>query len=310
MDSLQLISSHDNHTHHHSWMVMLLALSILRTAELNNMLRPDRQDKLDMALGGLLHDVGKTKIPLEILNKPGKLTPEEWKIMKKHPDYGYAMVKPTENLMPLSKAAVAHHHRFLDGTGYSPEGIPPLERLPVLVRIITLADVYEAIVSDRPYHVAALPYHAIKIIGEGGDRKFDERFVDCLREMVAPFPTGSFLLFRHGVVGQVTGVDPMEKDLPFMQIVATLTKDMSLLVGREFRLGENMPGMPREKDILFGAYSPANLAEKMESAMKIGRGIEAIIDPAAKPHLHCLPEWENLMAEHFRFLFQPESPSR
>jgi len=189
MDSLQLISSHDNHTHHHSWMVMLLALSILRTAELNNILRPDRQDRLDMALGGLLHDVGKTKIPLEILNKPGKLTPEEWKIMKKHPDYGYAMVKPTENLMPLSKAAVAHHHRFLDGTGYSPDGIPPLERLPVLVRIITLADVYEAIVSDRPYHVAALPYHAIKIIGEGGGRKFDERFIDCLREMVAPFPT-------------------------------------------------------------------------------------------------------------------------
>jgi len=310
MDSLQLISSHDNHTHHHSWMVMLLALSILRTAELNNILRPDRQDRLDMALGGLLHDVGKTKIPLEILNKPGKLTPEEWKIMKKHPDYGYAMVKPTENLMPLSKAAVAHHHRFLDGTGYSPEGIPPLERLPVLVRIITLADVYEAIVSDRPYHVAALPYHAIKIIGEGGGRKFDERFINCLREMVAPFPTGSFLLFRHGVIAQVTGVDPMEKDLPFMQIIATLTKYMSHLVGREFRLGENMPGMPKEEDILFGAYSPANLAEKTESAMMIGKDLQSVLGSDAGLYLHCLPEWENLMAEHFRFLFQPDSPAR
>ncbi|MFP4482713.1 MAG: HD-GYP domain-containing protein [Thermovirgaceae bacterium] len=310
MDSLQLISSHDNHTHHHSWMVMLLSLSILRMAELKSTLRPDRQDKLDMALGGLLHDVGKTKIPLEILNKPGKLAPEEWKIMKKHPDYGYAMVKRTENLMPLSKAAVAHHHRFLDGTGYSPEGIPPLEKLPVPVRIITLADVYEAIVSDRPYHVAALPYHAIKIIGEGGGRKFDERFVDCLREMVAPFPTGSFLLFRHGVIGQVTGVDPLEKELPFMQVIATLTKDMSHLVGREFRLGENMPGMPREEDIIFGAYSPANLAEKMGSAMKIGKGLDVIIGPAAQPRLHFLPEWKNLMTEHFEFLLQPESQAR
>jgi HD-GYP domain-containing protein (c-di-GMP phosphodiesterase class II) len=307
MDSLQLISSHDNHTHHHSWMVMLLTLSILRMAELKNILRPDRQDKLDMAMGGLLHDVGKAKIPLEILNKPGKLAPEEWKIMKKHPDYGYSMVKMTENLMPLPKAAVAHHHRFLDGTGYSPEGISPLERLPVLVRIITLADVYEAIVSDRPYHVAALPYHAIKIIGEEGGRKFDERFIDCLREMVAPFPTGSFLFFRHGVVGQVTGVDPLEKDWPFMQVIATFSKDMSHLVGREFRLGENMPGMPREEDIIFGAYSPVNLAEKIKSAMKIGKGLEAIIDPAAKPRLHCLPEWKNPMTEHFEFLFQPES---
>jgi len=310
MDSLQLISSHDDHTHHHSWMVMLLSLSILRTAELKGLLRPDRQDKLDMALGGLLHDVGKTKIPLEILNKPGKLEPREWKVMKKHPDYGYAMVRNTENLMPLAKAGVAHHHRFLDGTGYSPEGVPLLEKIPVLVRIITLADVYEAIVSDRPYHVAALPYHAIKIISEGAGTKFDKRFINCLQEMVAPFPTGSFLLFRHGVVAQVTGVDPLEKELPFMQIVATLTQDMSHLVGREFRLGESMPGMPREEDILFGAYSPSNLAEKTETAMKIGKGLEAIIDTTEPPRLHCLPEWGNSMTEHFKFLLKPEDPAR
>lgn len=310
MDSLQLISSHDDHTHDHSWMVMLLSLSILRMAELKNVFHPGKQDKVDLALGALLHDVGKTKVPLEILNKPGKLDPDEWKIMKKHPDYGYAMVRSTENLMPVAKAIVAHHHRFIDGTGYSPEGLPVLEKLPTLVRIVTIADIYEAIVSDRPYHVAALPYHAIKIIDQGAGTKFDERFIGCLREMVAPFPTGSFLFFRKGVIGKVEAVDALEKELPFIEIIASLTKETEDLVGREFRLGESLNDMPKEEDIVLGAYSPVNLATKIKSAMGIGSGSDVLFEPGTEFALTSLPEWERIMKEHFDFLFESESEER
>lgn len=310
MDSLQLISNYDDHTHDHSWMVMLLSLSILRMAELKNVFQPGKQDKVDLALGALLHDVGKTKVPLEILNKPGRLDQEEWKIMKKHPDYGYAMVRSTENLMPVAKAIVAHHHRFIDGTGYSPEGLPVLDKLPALVRIVTIADIYEAIVSDRPYHVAALPYHAIKIIGQGAGTKFDERFIDCLREMVAPFPTGSFLFFRKGVIGKVEAVDPLERELPFIEIIASLTKETEHLTGRQFRLKESLGDMPKEEDIVLGAYSPVNLATKIKSAIDMGSGPDVLFEPRTEFALSCLPEWERVMKEHFNFLFESEEKVR
>lgn len=306
MDSLQLISDHDNHTHHHSWMVMILALSVLRMAELQNIMKPDRQDKIDAALGALLHDVGKTQIPLEILNKPGKLSPDEWDFMKKHSDFGYSIVKSTSNLMPLSKAIVGHHHRLLDGSGYSAEGLPHLERIPPLVRIVTVADVYEAIVSDRPYHLAALPYHAMRIISQGAETKFDGRIIRALNEIVAPFPTGSFLLFRQGVIGQVIRVDVMEKDNPIIRIIASLTKETHLFIGRICHLYDNMPGMPQEKDLVLGAYSPQSLSEKTLEATRLGNSIESIIGSRSGLHLGCLPEWEEILAQSLDFLFHKD----
>lgn len=309
IDSLQLISNYDDHTHNHSWMVMMLALSVLRIAELDGLFGkgPDRQDKLDIAIGGLLHDIGKTKIPLEILNKPGRLTSEEWKIMKKHPDYGYAMVKRTENLMPISKAIVAHHHRFMDGTGYSPANLPVLKKVPDHIRIVTLVDAYEAIVSDRPYHMAALPYHAIRILEQGAGTKFDPRFLICLKEMVAPFPTGSFILFQGGLVALVESVDPLQKRAPFLKIIAGLQREAGALVGRKFQLGDNLPGVPKEKHIILGAYSPTGLAEKVTGAMNIGRGLDVILGSGAIPYLTALPKWEEIITNNFSFLLRSSS---
>ena len=304
MDSLQLISDHDNHTHHHSWMVMILSLSILRMTEMQNVLKPDRQDKIDTALGALLHDVGKTQIPLEILNKPGKLSPEEWDIMKRHPAFGYSIVKGTSNLMPISKAIVGHHHRLLDGSGYSADGLPPLDRIPPLVRIVTVADIYEAIVSDRPYHFAALPYHAMQIISQGMGTRFDNRFIHALDQMVAPFPTGSFLLFTRGTIAQVVRVDTTEKDNPIIRIIGSLSKGTHSIVGRICHLYDNLPGMPKERDLILGAYSPQSLTEKIVEAVRIGNRIENIVGQPSDIHLSCLPEWEEVLAESLVILLQ------
>ena len=304
MDSLQLISDHDNHTHHHSWMVMILSLSMLRMTEMQNVLKPDRQDKINAALGALLHDVGKTRIPLKILNKPGKLSPEEWDVMKKHPAFGYSIVKGTPNLLPISKAIVGHHHLLLDGSGYSAEGLPPLDRIPPLVRIVTVADIYEAIVSDRPYHFAALPYHAMQIISQGAGTRFDSRFIDALDQMVAPFPTGSFLLFTQGTMAQVVRVEATEKDNPIIRIIGSLSKGTHSLVGRICHLYDNLPGMPGERDLVLGAYSPQSLAEKIIEAIKVGNRIENIVGQPSDIHLSYLPEWEEVLAESLEILLQ------
>jgi len=299
LDSLQLLSGHDDQTHQHSWMVMLLTLSLLRASELKNILKPDRQTKLDAALGALLHDIGKTKIPLEILLKPGKLTDEEFALIRKHPTFGYRMVKNTPNLMPVPKAIVAHHHRCLDGSGYSAEGLPPLERIPDLIRIVTIVDIYDAIVSERPYHVAALPYHALKILSNGSGTKYDERFINLLHEIVAPFPVGCFLLFSEGILCQIEKVDPKEKNDPFLKVIGSFTKDSSRLIGRSFKLLEGSFGLPGEKDLILGAYSPQSLSVKLKAAMDLGKSLEEIIGSKDEFYVSATSMFEEVIYENF-----------
>lgn len=311
LDSLQLLSSHDDHTHQHSWMVMLLTLSILRNAEIKGVFCPDRHDKLDAALGALLHDIGKSKIPLDVLLKPGKLTDEEFDLIRKHPTFGYQMVKATPNLMPIPKAIIAHHHRYLDGSGYGAEGLQPLERVPDLVRIVTIADVYDAIVSERPYHVAALPYHAMKILYQGADSKFDSKYIDLLQDIVAAFPVGCFLLFHGGIVAQVEKIDQKHKDAPYVRIIASLSRSTTSLVGRSFRLNDDSVDMPGEKDIILGAYSPESLFAKIRGAIGLGKSVEEIVGPSGEQAFRAVPVFDEAMHRIFSFLAEknPEPES-
>jgi len=305
LDNLQMLSGHDDHTHEHSWTVMLISLSILRSAEIMGIIRPTDQDKHDLALGSILHDIGKTKVPLKILNKPGKLTPKEWGIMQKHPTFGYHMVKNTPNLMPVAKAVVAHHHRFLDGTGYSAEGVQELETIPNHVRIVTIADIYDAIVSERPYHVAALPYHALKILFQGADKRFDKRFVQALSNAVAPFPNGCFLLYKGGILGQVEEVPPKRKDNPFIRIIATFSEAYTNLLNKTFHFQEPLTGLPTEDELLLGAYSPNGLANKIKGALSLGKARQDILGSTAPTKIYSLRSFEDILCKAFAFLFVP-----
>jgi len=305
LDNLQMLSGHDDHTHEHSWTVMLISLSILRSAEIMGIMRPTDQDKHDLALGSVLHDIGKTKVPLRILNKPGKLTPEEWAIMQKHSTFGYHMVKNTLNLMPVAKAIVAHHHRFLDGSGYSAEGVQDLEAIPDLVRIVTIADIYDAIVSERPYHIAALPYHALKILFQGADKRFDKRFVQALSNVVAPFPNGCFLLYKGGILGQVEEVPPKRKDNPLIKIIATFSEHHTNFLNKTFYFQEPLPGFPTEDELLLGAYSPYGLANKAKGALSLRKVKQDILGSAAPTKIYSLSSFKDILDSAFAFLFVP-----
>jgi putative nucleotidyltransferase with HDIG domain len=123
----------------------------------------------ELVLGGLLHDIGKTQIPLAILNKPAKLTPEEMDIMQEHSTLGYELVKKTNALPQSILLGVWQHHERLDGTGY-PFGLTGEEISP-FARIIAIADVYDAMTTDRVYHKAATPF---KVIEEVFSEMFDK----------------------------------------------------------------------------------------------------------------------------------------
>lgn len=312
-DNICVLSDHDDYTHQHSWMVMIMSLAVLRGAWDRGFIYPDAQFRLDTGLGAVLHDLGKIHIPLEVLNKPGKLTREEWELIKAHPEKGYAMIRDTESLMPLAKAIVAHHHQYLDGSGYGPGDRPPLsgEDIPDLVRLTTVVDVYDALVSERPYRLAYLPFQALRFLDAHSRTRFDDRFVHVLRMTVVDFPKGALLLFPHGLVGCVTQNFPKQKENPEILIMGALCRNYAHLIGKQFRLQEPPTGLPSERHILLGAATIQSLAEKIRREARV-TGLSTLIASREERTLVCHAQWEELFEKHLGFVtsddFAMETP--
>jgi len=137
----------------------------------------------DLLWSGVLHDIGKIKIPKEILYKPGALSDEEFKIMKMHPIYSESILFPIVPLRFLCPVVRAHHERW-DGKGY-PDGISE-ESIPVAARIIAIADVFDALISDRPYKKGMEWKKVKKIMSEGRGTHFDPLILELFMEMITP----------------------------------------------------------------------------------------------------------------------------
>ena len=135
-----------------------------------------------LALGGLLHDVGKLSVPNEILNKPGRLTDEEFAEIRRHPGAGRALLAELGGFPPLVLDLVESHHERLDGSGY-PNRIPAGE-LDVAVRILTVADVYDALTADRVYRDAWPAERALALLQDEVGSAFDPECVAALRALV------------------------------------------------------------------------------------------------------------------------------
>ncbi len=137
-----------------------------------------------LALGGLLHDMGKLSVPNEILNKPGRLTDEEFAEIRRHPGAGRELLSELGGFRPLVLDLVESHHERLDGGGY-PNGIPA-DDLDLAVRILTVADVYDALTADRVYREAWPVERALSLLDEDANHAFDPSCVAALRTLVAP----------------------------------------------------------------------------------------------------------------------------
>lgn len=134
----------------------------------------------ELALLSTLHDIGKIGISDNILNKPGKLTPEEWIDMKKHPEIGFRIAMSTPDLVPIAEYILTHHERW-DGSGY-PQGIKG-EEIPLLSRIIAVADAYDAMTADRPYRKALSNEIAIQEIMKNAGTQFDPKIAELFLEL-------------------------------------------------------------------------------------------------------------------------------
>lgn len=143
-----------------------------------------RSDVLTLTLAGLLHDIGKARIPVAILDKPGKLTPEEFDLIKRHPGFGYDYLRGQANVSEQILDAVLHHHEHLDGGGY-PHGLRAGE-IKDVTRILTVCDIYAALVEKRPYKPPVSPAAALQILNcMADDGKIEGALVQALGRCVA-----------------------------------------------------------------------------------------------------------------------------
>ncbi|MGC9070957.1 MAG: HD domain-containing phosphohydrolase [Elusimicrobiales bacterium] len=129
----------------------------------------------------LLHDIGKIGINEKILTKPGRLTDEEYKEIKKHPEIAYQILSPIEFLIPVAKI-ILYHHEWYNGVGY-PEGLKG-EEIPLGSRIVSVIDAWDAMTSDRPYRKALTKEKAIEELKKGSGKQFDPKVVDAFLELI------------------------------------------------------------------------------------------------------------------------------
>jgi putative nucleotidyltransferase with HDIG domain len=174
------LAAKDPSTEGHTRRVATLAVEIGERLGL-----PESRLRL-LALGGLLHDMGKLSVPDHILNKPGALTDEEFAQIKHHPIWGRELLLELGGFPPLVLALVESHHERVDGGGY-PNGAPALE-LELEVRVLTVADVFDALTADRVYRAAWPAERALALLEDGVGTAFDGACVAALRDVVAPAP--------------------------------------------------------------------------------------------------------------------------
>ena len=168
-----------------------------------------------LGVGLLLHDIGKLVVPSAVLQKKGPLDADEWELMRQHPEAGVELL-PGHAISPLAKSVVRSHHERWDGGGY-PEGRRG-SRIAQSARIASVADVYDAVTSARPYRDAAPAEAGYQVIVDGAGTAFDPEVVTAFRKVVAPYPAGTEVAFADGSRGIVAVVPVDAPDQPTVRI--------------------------------------------------------------------------------------------
>lgn len=182
-------------------------------------------DNLDvLTLCGLLHDVGKTQIPEEILEKPDRLTRAEYEIMKTHTVLGYRMMEQERIDKRIKNAALMHHERF-DGSGY-PFGLEG-ERIDTFASIVSIADVYDALTSDRCYRAAVCPFEVIAIFESHGLTEYNPKFILTFLEHIAQTYIGNSVRLSDNRLGKISMIDTKNLLRPLIQLESGEFIDLS-----------------------------------------------------------------------------------
>jgi putative nucleotidyltransferase with HDIG domain len=194
MDMIE-IKSYDNYTYTHSLNVGILS------AMLAGEIGITRNRLEDLALCALMHDIGKIDIPIEIINKNGSFTPTEFDVIKTHPLKGVERMRKCYNLSTEVLPGIQSHHEKIDGSGY-PYGHSG-KQIPLFGRILAVADVYDALTSQRSYRKAWHPKEALEYIIAGSDSQFDCDLVNAFSHIISVYPTGTLVRLSDGSIAVI-----------------------------------------------------------------------------------------------------------
>ncbi|MTI69183.1 MAG: HD-GYP domain-containing protein [Firmicutes bacterium] len=175
MAMTKMLEIHDTYTNNHSKSVAEIATKIAEHMDIS------KEKTKEIYWAGIVHDIGKTIIPSEIINKKGKLTDEEFEIIKKHPIWGYEALKNSEELKDIANYVRYHHERW-DGNGY-PDGLEG-EDIPLIAQILTVADTWNAMTSDRSYRKALPKEVAKEEILKNKGSQFSPNVVDAFIDLL------------------------------------------------------------------------------------------------------------------------------
>jgi len=175
----------------------------------------DREVVHQLVTGALLHDIGKIRVPSEILNKPGKLTPEEWIEMKRHVAYGESVLQNSQGITEIAMSICGTHHERLDGSGY-PMGLKDQE-ISVYGRLAAIVDVYDAMTADRVYHKGKSPADAISFLLTLGDHHLDKGLVYEFIRCMSLYPVGTLVELSNGKLAVVISMNTLRPDKPLVK---------------------------------------------------------------------------------------------
>lgn len=196
--SVARLKRRDEYTYMHSVAVCALMVSLGRELQLQG------DDLRQAGLAGMLHDLGKAMMPIEVLNKPGKLTDAEFNLMKTHPASGHALLLEGGGAGPIVLDVCLHHHEKIDGSGY-PFGLAG-ERISLFAKMGAVCDVYDAITSERPYKSGWNPAESLRRMAQWKSH-FDPQVFNAFVKTVGIYPVGSLVRLQSGRLAVVTDQD-------------------------------------------------------------------------------------------------------
>ncbi len=200
----------DEYLYQHSFQVTLYSIAVAKE------LGYSAEDLRLIGIGALLHDVGKLMVPKDILTKPGRLTNDEFEMMKMHARYGFDLLRNLHSISLLVAHCAFQHHERIDGSGY-PRGLVDFEIHP-FAKIIGVADVFDAVTTNRVYREKMLPSQGLAIVEAGSGTLYDARIVKALKRAVVHYPNGVILKLSDGRRGIVSRQNTLDAALPWIRI--------------------------------------------------------------------------------------------
>jgi HD-GYP domain-containing protein (c-di-GMP phosphodiesterase class II) len=231
MSVLMDVQSADQYTFNHSLNVTIYTLALAMAQKYSE------KQLIEIGLGAILHDVGKLTVPNEILSKPGKLTEEEFAVVKEHTTNGFDYLRKIHDLPLLCAHCAFQHHERLDGSGY-PRGLEE-DKIHEYAKIIAIADVFDALTSNRSYRKAMLPHMAMEVIYSGAGTLFDLQLVNTFRNTISMYPIGMTVKLSNGCKGIVVDHNYQLPSRPIIRIFED-KNGQALLQAEEIDLAKHL----------------------------------------------------------------------